>query len=251
MEADVLLVPAPPDPERLIGRLVIVMDILRATTTIVTALMRGARAVIPVVEVEEGRAVAARLPPGTVLLGGERGSLRIDGYDLGNSPREYTAEMVRGRTIVLTTTNGTRMLRTLAGAAEILVGCYLNLGAVARTAAAGGRDVLVACAGRLGGVSLEDVVGAGAVVAALEEVAAPLSLTDAARVARELYREYAADVGRSFRDSAHGQELLRLGLAEDLAFCATRDLTQIVPGCVDGVIRPAAPPGPVSEGPPA
>jgi 2-phosphosulfolactate phosphatase len=140
----------------------VVIDVLRATTTILHALDAGAQAVIPCLTIDEARRRAADLPPGQAVLGGERHGLAIEGFDLGNSPAEYSRESVGGKTVVLTTTNGTRALLCAAAAPTILVGAFVNLSAVCgRVAACSGLDLL--CAGTDGHVTDEDILFAGAV----------------------------------------------------------------------------------------
>ena len=125
------LVPTLVEPEQLCGRVAIVIDVLRATTTIIHALAAGAECVIPCLEVEEARQTARKIGP-SALLGGERGGVRIDGFDFGNSPTEYVSEKIAGRTIVFSTTNGTRAMLHCRQAAQILIGAFVNRAAVVR-----------------------------------------------------------------------------------------------------------------------
>src|SRR3954452_7183254 len=129
-EVHVHLLPELVPPGRLAGGLAVVIDVLRATTTIVHALAAGCTAVRPCAEVEEARDLAGGMRAGRVLLGGERGGVPLPGFDLGNSPREYTAKVCRGSTLVLTTTNGTRALLRAAEAARVLVASFANFSAV-------------------------------------------------------------------------------------------------------------------------
>lgn len=175
------------------------IDVLRASTTIATALAAGAAGVVPVRDLVAARSLAARLGP-DVLTGGERGGRRIDGFDLGNSPGEYTPDRVNGRTIVFTTTNGTAAVEACGSAAEILVGAIVNRAAVAVACQMLSRlhadaPVHLVCAGTDGMVTLEDILGAGAILDAAvapDGPATPADLDPPAREALDRYRRAAA-----------------------------------------------------------
>ncbi|HWP35238.1 MAG TPA: 2-phosphosulfolactate phosphatase [Thermodesulfobacteriota bacterium] len=228
MRIEVLFTPAVPASVRLAGGTAVVVDALRASATIVEALAAGATEVVPVAEVAEALALAG---PG-VVVGGERGAQRCDGFDLGNSPREYTPAAVAGRRVVLCTTNGTRAIEAAhrQGAATLLVAAFSNLKAVVGVAAAAGRDVTVVCAGREGEFSLEDAALAGGLVAGLAYRLGPAAeRTDAALAAEALFRMHRADLVRLFASAAHGRALIDLGFGEDLAVCARLNTRTVVP----------------------
>ena len=166
------------------------------------------------------------------LIGGERGGVKVDGFDLGNSPREYTEAIVSDRQIVLTTTNGTRTLQACRAAERILVGSFLNLRAVINQLTNVDGELVFACSGREGGFCTEDTVFAGACVAAL----AGNQLTDAAETAKILYQTHREDLVGMLRTCYHGRSLARIGLGEDLEFCAQMDIVDVVPHLVDGRI---------------
>ena len=215
------------------------IDVLRASTTIITALANGAARVRPVADVAEARTLAAALGPDT-LLGGERGGVRIDGFDLGNSPAEYARDRVAGRSIVITTTNGTAALAACRGAREILVGALVNRSAVAAAVrrlatAAGVADVHLVCAGTDGEVTAEDVLAAGAILdAALRDD--PAADTDGpARAALDAFRRAVqtadprAALVAEFRRAPGGANLVALGMEADLPACAALDAIAVVP----------------------
>ena len=218
-------------PER-----VVVLDVLRATSTIVEALANGARSVLPVDTADDAVRIAQNVGRDTVLLCGERKALPIEGFDLGNSPTEFTSERVGDRALVMTTTNGTRAFLAVAerrggGSGEggtILVASFLNLKAVTERLAADARPVALVCAGREGRFGVDDAVCAGAIVRGLEAAGMELVLNDAGKAAMTL-----ADPDRplfeTLKDSAAGRHLVELGLEEDVAFCARRDRTAVVP----------------------
>lgn len=250
MWIDVLFTPADHEAARLDGRLAIVIDVLRASTTVVEALAAGASEVVPVVEVSEALAMAGA----GVVVAGERGGLRCEGFDLGNSPGEYTPAAVGGRRVVLCTTNGTRAMRAAAGAgaAEVLVGAFTNLKSVVAVAAGDGRDVAILCAGQDGRFALEDATCAGGVVAGLAYRRGDVARkTDAAVAAEALFRSFRDDLIRLFTIAAHGRHLVDVGLGDDLPVCATLSTRALVPRLVwtgEGlqVLRPhgASPAGP-------
>ena len=214
----------------LTGKTVVVTDILRATTTITFAIANGAAAITPVLTPEDAFRLAADQP--NTLIGGERGGVKVDGFDLGNSPREYTEAVVSDQQIVLTTTNGTRTLQACRAAERVLVGSFLNLSATVNRLAQVEGELVLACSGREGGFCTEDTVFAGACVAALEET----QLTDAAETAKILYQTHRDNLSGMLRNCYHGQSLASIGLGEDLEFCAQMDLVDLVPHLVDGKI---------------
>jgi 2-phosphosulfolactate phosphatase len=154
------------DPQ---NRVAIVIDVLRSTSTIATALANGARAILPAASTEDALQIARSLGRDGVLLCGERRNVRIEGFDLGNSPAEFGREVVEGRTLVMCTTNGTSALLATGGARAVYVASFLNLGAVVEELRRDGGDPVFVCAGRSGLVGLDDVLCAGAAVARLEE----------------------------------------------------------------------------------
>jgi 2-phosphosulfolactate phosphatase len=219
------------------GGIAVVIDVLRASTTIVTALAHGADRVVPAAEIAEAEHVASRLVP-PALRGGERGGVRIEGFDLGNSPREYAADRVAGRTIVITTTNGTAALAASQGAREILIGAIVNRAAVAdavRRLARHDDHVHLVCAGTDGRVSAEDLLAAGAILDAANVDGASDDLDPAARAALAAFRRVAAggDVPAAlvaeFRRSPGGANLVALGMEADLPAAAAIDTLALVP----------------------
>lgn len=213
------------------------IDVLRASTTIVTALANKAERVVPVADVEAARRLASAAGP-TALLGGERGGVRIEGFDLGNSPLEYSADRVAGRTIVITTTNGTAALAASCGAREILIGAIVNCTAVAaaiRRLARDGDHVHLVCAGTDGCVSAEDVLAAGAILDTAGADRVGDDIDPAAREALAAFRRIAAsgDVPTAlvaeFRRSPGGANLVALGMEADLPAAAAIDTLAVVP----------------------
>src|SRR5687767_4329344 len=167
MRMDVLLTPGELVPSEIAGRTVVVLDVLRASTTIAEALAAGARALFPVATIEEAIGLARTLGREEVLLAGERKALPIEGFDLGNSPGEFTPERVGGKIVVMSTTNGTLAITAAAGSERVVVGSWLNFQAVVDELARSGAEPVLLCAGRERGFGLEDAVCAGQMAAAL------------------------------------------------------------------------------------
>jgi 2-phosphosulfolactate phosphatase len=210
-------------------RTVLVIDVLRATTTMIAAFINGCAAVVPAVDPDAARRLARGLPAGTWLLAGERRGEPIPGFDLGNSPLEFVAEQVADKTIVMSTSNGTRALLAARGAAAIGVAALVNLGAAAEWALTGGRDVTVLCAGERGDVSLEDLVAGGLLVERMTRDDPGAALTPGARAAIQAAAPYGKDVARLGRTSAWARQLARRGRTADVAACLLLDTTTVVP----------------------
>ena len=238
MEIDIQFVPSPSGPDILSNRAVVVIDVLRATSVMVHALSQGASEIIPVATVEEAFQMANSFSPGTTLLGGERGSKRIPGFDLGNSPREYVSEKVNGKRLILTTTNGTKAFCFVSSGEEVMVGSFLNIRATAQKCFGLDRDLLLFPSGDKGNFSLEDTVCGGMLIdLILGKMGKPIALTDASRAAHILYQRFKANLVEALRHSNHGKDLIDLGLGDDLPYCAQTDITDIVPIYRDGVIK--------------
>ncbi|MDB4894971.1 MAG: hypothetical protein JWN15_1233 [Firmicutes bacterium] len=230
-----------PDAAELENRAAVAIDVLRATTTILTALTNGADTVVPVLAPEEAFKVVRDNPERRFVLGGERRSVVIPGFHLGNSPLEYTPSRVEGLPVLFTTTNGTRAIRRAAAAAEVYIASFLNAPAVAKQLIALGKDVAICCAGTHDQFSLEDTACAGAILAYMSGPGSHLELNDMGLVARELYLRYDGRLGDLLHLSEHGQSLAKMGLHEDLLFCAQLGTSTAVPVFREGqVVLPGA-----------
>jgi 2-phosphosulfolactate phosphatase len=235
MRIDVHFTPLGLGPGDVNGHPVIVIDVLRATTTIVTALGNGAKAVIPAASPEEAVRVASNLEKNDVLLAGERKSLKIEGFNLGNSPVEMRPEVVAGKTIVLATTNGTPALVAAAGGEPVLVGAAANFTATVERARAlllDGKDLLLVCSGRERQFALEDAYTAGRLVKAIRKGLKKPELNDAAVVAVALTGVY-KNWTDAFAASAAARQLDEVDLSADVAFAAKADRFHVVPQYVD------------------
>jgi len=223
----------------------VVLDILRATTSMTTALSNGAVAIIPVSDISEAVAIKKRRTD--VLLAGERGGRRITAdisggidFDLGNSPREFTSEKVRGRTIVMTTTNGTRALRACANAEHVLIGSFLNLRATVHWIRARlPSELLLICSGTFEQAALEDTLAAGALCEKLWPDYAGGQVADSAEIARRIYPLFQADLLGAMKHALNGRRLLNdPELRADVLYCVEREIVGFVAGLhPDGTIR--------------
>lgn len=234
MHLDVLFLPCElpvrPRPEPT----AVVIDVLRATTSIVIAFQHGCRSILPVGSVEEAQR-AHRTTPAAILAGEEDG-LRIPAFDLGNSPREFTREVVNGRDVILTTSNGSKALRAVGGRRTVAVGAFLNRSAVGNWLIARGTDSLIVCSGYEGGFSLEDAVCAGAIVDRAACSATRLALGDGARACQVLWERFGPDLVRLLPETAWGQRILAMGFGPDMELCARVDVTDVVPTMEGGCI---------------
>ena len=235
MKIDVHFEPAAPLPD-LTGSTVVVIDVLRATSSMVEALVNGAQGVYPAPSTEEAIKLASSLGREDTILCGEARGLRIEGFDLGNSPREFSAERVVGKRLVMSTTNGTGAFFLVGDAVRVLVCGFMNLSAVA-AAAMEAESIVVVCAGMGGLFSLDDAVCAGALVQRIRTAAgSDVELNDAVMGAVEM--------ALTFRINAHflasttaGRHLIEIGFREDLDVCAEIDRHSVVPEMDDWVIQ--------------
>ena len=222
---DVILSPPEIDllPRRdLAGTVAVVFDVLRATSTMITALANGAAGIWPVRDIEEAWALKKKRPE--ALLGGERHGDRIEGFDLGNSPLEY-GENIRGREIISTTTNGTIALRAVEHASTVLAASMLNNGAVAaHLNAQPARDILLVCAGTFSEAALEDILAAGMLISLLPGRA----LTDAAQLALALYRQEEHDLPAALRRAKNGRALMAKGREPEVDWCARASVFPLI-----------------------
>jgi len=222
---------------KLAGKLVIIIDVLRASSTIVSALANGCRGFIPILSPDKAKKKAQEFEKERVLLGGEREGIKIEGFDLGNSPREYKREVVKDKTIIFSTTNGVKTFEMAKGAHRVIIGSFLNLQAVCNYCANYTGDILIICAGKEGKFCLEDTACAGMIVNSLREVfLGGHREVDANLTAQLLYKKFDNNILEILRKSQHGRYLESIGLGEDLNFCSQLDLFHIVPIFRDGII---------------
>lgn len=236
MRIDVLFGAASVAPADVAGRVVAVIDVLRASTSIAVALHNGARSVVPFEGPDEAVLRSKQYDRRDVRLAGERRMRPLPGFDLGNSPGEFTREAVDGRIILFATTNGTPALLATQGARDVIVASYVNLSvslAFLRAAGRGGADVTIVCAGSDRQFGLEDAACAGRLVRGLRRGRTDAVFNDAAHACALLDRRYGDRLDALFADAAHGRALAEAGFAEDLVRCAAVDAHPVVPVYAD------------------
>ena len=226
-EIKVFLTPEMANPRILKGSTCVVVDILRASSSWITAIGNGARLIRPVMSLRECMSLGKK----GFLTAAERRGQKVEGFDLGNSPLEYTAEMVSGKKIAVTTTNGSRAVTTSTAAKEILIGAYLNLHTLHQTLI-DKESVTVICAGWEGKPGLEDVLFAGEVVSLLSNT--HLITDDAALIAFELFKKAKQKMYFFLSQATHVKRLLKLGLKKDIDYCLKKDVFEVVPRMFKG-----------------
>lgn len=213
------------------NRVVVVVDILRATSCMVTALAHGAESIRPFASSDECKA----MKPKGYVTSGERNGEKIPGFDKGNSPFEYMGDQVKGKKIAFTTTNGTQAIDKAKYARQVVIGSFLNLTAVTRALLLGEPNILVVCAGWKGKVNLEDTLFAGALVENLKHHIQPDC--DAPLAAQHLYNLAKPDMVKFLSNSSHVKRLNRLNIHKDIEFCLTPDQYPVVPYLKNGVLK--------------
>jgi 2-phosphosulfolactate phosphatase len=234
MDVEVFLTGAGVREEDVAERTVIVIDVLRACSTIITALQNGARCVIPVADMAQAWKITSNLEKSGFVLGGERNAEKIEGYDLGNSPTGYDQAAVKGKTVILNTTNGTGAFVRAEAAPELVAGSFLNAQAVVDfLAARSDSDVAIICAGWKNRVSLEDTLCAGLILHRVWAGGLPSPLNDSARIALALFRQHISDLHGAVRMSNHARRLSALGMEDDIDVCMAIDSIPLVPRFID------------------
>ncbi|MCS7461652.1 2-phosphosulfolactate phosphatase [Paenibacillus doosanensis] len=218
----------------LVNKTVIVIDVLRATSTMLTALTHGCAAIYPVETVLQ----AKHLHQSGWLLGGERACRKIPGFDLGNSPLEYTDARIAGQTIVMTTTNGTRAIQKAHKASAILAGSLLNGKACAAEAAALNKDIVILCSGTQDVFALEDGVCAGLIVEELARMAGSsgieCDICDFGLSMQYAYKQVQSDLTQALLHCSNGRRLSKLGFREDVVYCSQANTISLVPVVREG-----------------
>jgi 2-phosphosulfolactate phosphatase len=204
---------------------VVIVDIFRATSSICYGIENGAEAIIPVAEVEE--CAAYREKGDDYLLAAERNGEVVTGFDFGNSPFSYTKEKVAGKTVVLTTTNGTHALHLSRSAKKIAIGSFFNLTALCNWLKTQNENILLVCAGWKNNFNLEDTVFAGAVVEQLKHL--DFKTDDSAIASNDLYQIAKNDLPGYLAKTSHSERLKKLGIEKDIAFCLNVDITTAIP----------------------
>jgi len=236
MKIDVYLTPDEIGEERLKDRTAVVVDVLRASTTICAALSSGARAIIPADSIAAAIQLASLLSRSAVLLCGEREGKLIQGFDLANSPFEYTRAKVKGKTLIFGSTNGSPTIIRTRQARHTLICGFINMDTIVKALQEVAEPISILCSGKLGQFAIEDAVCAGLIVVELEKSGIPLELNDGATAALNLALHHRGNVLEMVKSSNHGRYLAQIGMETDLPFCADLNRLPVLPVFHDGKI---------------
>ena len=217
------------------GKNVIVIDALRATTTIIEALKNGCKAVIPTDSIEKAVLMKKSRDNVDIVLGGESGCVKVAGFDLGNSPMEYVSKIVRDKTVILYTTNGTKCILTASGAKNVYIGAYANV-SVLMERIPKDRELVILCSGTQHRFSADDILAAGAMIDRLVRMGEEVELDDLSIVAQKMYRYCEGNVKAFLSTTHHYNVLKQAGFQQDLDFCLTEDTADIIPILADSQI---------------
>lgn len=220
--------------ENLEDKIGVVIDIIRTTTTITTAFKNGCSAVIPVLTPEDAFQRANKLGKDKVLLAGAQKGKKIEGFQLGNSPREYREEIIKNKIIIMKTTNGTKTLKRASGAKELFISSFMNITALIKKLQEYSRDTIIVCSGLRGLFSLEDTVCGGMIIEGLiKNMRDKIEPTDSALAATIIYNRFKDNIFKMLEKSEWGKYLIKIGFYEDLKICARIDETNIIPRIKD------------------
>ena len=237
MKLDVLFSPVQADELFFTGKTTVVIDVLRASSTIITALTNGAKEIVPVGTIEFAVKVSGGIFGGQTLLGGERNTKKIEGFALGNSPSEYTKEIVSGKSIVFYSTNGSRAVVKAKYSANLYVCSFNNLKALANHLNKLNEDVIILCSGNNNFFSLEDSVCAGMLINELTSGNVRIELTDSSNSALALFKVFGKNILKILSESDHGKLLNDNGFKDDLKICAELNSTNVIPFYAGNVIK--------------
>ncbi len=237
MKVNVFFTPLSCDELFFAGKTTVVIDVLRASSTIVAALQNGAREVIPVSSVEFAVKVSGGMFGGQTLMGGERNTKKIEGFALGNSPLEYTKEAIDGKTIVLYTSNGTRAIVKAKFSENLYICSFLNLSAVASHLVNLNNNVEILCSGKANNFSMEDTICAGKLVSELQKLKEDIEISDSARASQSLNKSFGKSVVKMLTETEHGKVLIENNFEEDIKFCSKLNTSEIIPYYTSNVIK--------------
>ncbi len=238
MQVELHFTPHQIDELALRDKTVVVIDVLRASTSIAAALFNGAKEIIPVTTIERAVKISGNLFGDHVLRGGERNGKMVEGFNLGNSPFDYSEDKIRGKAIIFSSTNGSYAIEKARFARNVAIGGFVNIARIVQFIKELNQDFVILCAGNNGSFSIEDSVCAGLLIRRLaEDGSGDLSLSDAAIAATMLHKGYAKSLLKMIKNSEHGKYLAGIGFAADLPVCAGVDTIPILPQLVGNVIR--------------
>ncbi len=222
--------------EELRGKTAIIIDVLRASSSIATAINNGARKIIPVVDMSDAMKIANTMDQKDYLLCGEKNGTKIEGYHLGNSPAEYAPEVIQDKTLIFNTTNGTKAIKKAALANQIYVGTFLNQQSILNAIHQHDDEVVLICSGWQGRLSIEDTLFAGSLLHALSGGNLPNTAKDGAKVAFGLFEKFGDDLEGAISKSDHAKRLAELVPNDDISYCCKVNEFDVLPGMRDGIL---------------
>lgn len=235
MKIDLYLTPVPFSKASVQGKAIVVIDVLRSSTSICAAFLSGAKGVIPTPGPGEAGEMWTKIGSEMAVLAGERHGVKIENFQLGNSPSEFTPESVGGKFVVMTTTNGTGIFSKTYNAAPVISGALVNISLVAQRIAREDKDVIIACSGREGHFSIEDTICGGMLVhLLLEKHKKQIVQNDACGLALLLYKTNEETIREAIAGSEHGRFLASIGFADDVAVASAVDSMAVLPVLKDG-----------------
>ncbi len=237
MKINVHLTPLSVDELFFTGKTTVVIDVLRASTTIITALQNNAKEIIPVATVEFAVKVSGGMFGGQTLLGGERNTKKIEGFALGNSPFEYSEDIVSGKSVILYTTNGTKAIAKAKFSADLFICAFINVSALAKHLAELNKDVEIVCAGRSNSFSMEDSVCAGKLISEIEKLNDNVTLTDSAIASRVLSKSFGKSIFKMMKETEHGKILVDNGFEEDIKYASKLNSIEAIPYLTGNVLK--------------
>jgi 2-phosphosulfolactate phosphatase len=232
MKVDIILSAEHIIESKIENKIVVVIDMFRATSVIVTALSNGCKEVIPYLTVEETLEHAKKLNRKDYILGGERRAVKIEGFDLSNSPLEYTEAIIKDKTVLMTTTNGTKTLTKSTSAKRILIAAMINAKAVAKKLIDINEDVVIINAGTNGNFSMDDYICSGYIINEMLTVNKNLDLTDIGKTANMIY-EKNTDIISYVKEARHYSAMRSLKLDDDIEYCTKKNIMDIVPEYIE------------------
>lgn len=235
MNVDIIISADDINENKIKEKVIVVIDMFRATSVIVTALNNGCNEVIPYLTVEETIKSARQMKEEEYILGGERKAIKIDGFNLSNSPLEYTKENVKGKSVLMTTTNGTRTLTKSIGAKRVLIAAMINAKAVAKRLLEINEDVVIINAGTNGNFSMDDYICSGYIINEMLKINDKLNLTDISKTANIIFETY-PNIIDYVKEAAHYSVMKSLELDRDIEYCIQKSIIDIVPEYKNGKI---------------
>lgn len=224
--------------EMIKGKVAVIIDVLRASSTITVAIANGAKGVIPVGSMGDASQIASKIGSTNFLLCGEKDGIKIQDFDLGNSPLEYAEDVVKDKTVVLTTTNGTKAIQQAQLASDIYIASFLNAVTVVNTLKEyhSGDDIVLICSGWKGRISIEDTLCAGYLIYELFGDVINEDIKDGAKVALASYYECKNNLSEALARSNHAKRLRDIIENDDIAYCSQINIFEVLPTLKDGII---------------